>query len=115
MENPSPFSAPGGIEVPQIGNPLPSGNTITPTHRMHHITGTATIKNIAISSLWPDFIGPVILLADAGNLWTWDDTGNIAVALTGNVVAGLAYPFAYDRQLGFWYPLNTVFGIPLIL
>jgi len=109
MENPSPFSAPGGIEVPQIGNPLASGTTITPTHRMHHITGTGTIKNISVASLWPDFIGPVILLADADNLWTWDATGNIAAAITtGNVVAGLAYPFAYDRQLSKWYPLNTV-------
>jgi hypothetical protein len=109
MENPSPFSAPGGIEVPQIGNPLASGTSIVPTHRMHHIIGTGTIKNISIASLWPDFIGPVILLADAGNLWTWDATGNIAAAIsTGAVVAGLAYPFAYDRQLGKWYPLNTV-------
>lgn len=109
MENPSSFASPGGIEIPQIGNALASAATITPTHRMHHITGVETIKNIAISSLWPDFIGPLFLLADS-ELWTWDDTGNIAVGLGSGkfVVPGNAYPFVYDRTVAKWYPMSDV-------
>jgi hypothetical protein len=109
MENPSLFASPGGIEIPQIGNPLASDAIIYPTHRMHHVTGTNYIKNISTRFLWPDFIGPLFLLADS-DLWTWDDTGNIAASLGSGktVVAGNAYPFVYDRTVAKWYPMSDV-------
>jgi len=99
METPYTYWGPSGIEAPQIGNPIVAGSTITPTHRVHHITGTGTIS--VINAPWADFVGPIILVADEA--FSWDDSGNITVGLSPAVV-GEAYPFYFDRQKSKWYP-----------
>jgi len=105
MEKVADFASPGGMQVAQIGNPLTSDTIIYPTHRMHHVTGANLIKSISTRYLSDDFVGPIILLADAN--WTWDATGNIA-ALGDAVVVGRAYPFWFDRQTAKWYPIGTI-------
>lgn len=99
METPYTYWGPSGIEAPQIGNPIVAAGIITPTHRVHHITGTGIIS--VINPPWADFVGPIILIADGE--FGWDESGNIAASFTPAVI-GEAYPFYYDRQIGKWYP-----------
>lgn len=105
LENIERFANPGGIGAGQIGSPIASAATIAPTHKMHHVTGTATIKTITPPH--PDFAGPIVLLADG--IWTWDATGNIAYDYSDRVVVvGTSYYFYYDRSLNKWFPPGLV-------
>jgi hypothetical protein len=93
----------GGEFQQMVGGVIGSDETISPTRQLHHVTGVATISTIVPP--WPDFMGPIYLVADGA--WGWDDSGNIATTLDGNVViANNVYGFVYDRVDALWYPFS---------
>ena len=95
------FISPGGIQADEVGSPLASSDTITPDRLIHEVTGTEVISTIIPP--YPDFMGPIFLLAE--DSWSWDDNGNITVPSDGDVVPGLAYPFFFNRVRSLWYPI----------
>lgn len=83
------------------GNDLASAATITPTHDIHHVTGTATITTINVPS--PSFCGRVTFILD-GNLDFSPTGGNISRLVNG--VINVAFSFIYDPGTSKWYPDN---------
>lgn len=81
-----------------IGNNIASASTITPTHDVHHITGSTNIDIINVPS--PDFCGRVTFIMD-GNL-DFQTSGNIGRAV--NAVIHVCVSFVYDPGLGKWFP-----------
>lgn len=59
------------------GATLKSGPSLTLTNRIHHVSGTAAIKNIVVPS---GVGGDIILVPDAA--WTTVTGGNIGAAFT---------------------------------
>jgi len=78
-----------------------SANVITPLLQVHHVNDNGLIKTItvpdAIGSYGP-FTGTIVLIPD--QVFTWDTTGNIALA--GTAVVGKALHMTYDGTS--WYP-----------
>jgi hypothetical protein len=93
------FANAGIAPAKLIGPALASAATIAPTHGIHHVTGVVAIVNITLPA--PDFVGTIVLIADA--IWTWTNAGNIAVAGT-TTAAGRAFRFTYDPATAKWYP-----------
>ena len=83
---------PGGVNV---GPNIASAASISPTHRVHHITGTAAITTIVLP--YVGFTGKLTFIADAA--FTMATGGNIAAAITA--VANKSYEFVFDGTL--WY------------
>lgn len=86
--------------VQGVGPNLASATTISPTHPLHHVTGTAAITTITPP---PGFSGPIWLIADG--TWTLATGGNIAAAVTA--VDRLAVQLVYDPQTSLWYPVGV--------
>mgnify|MGYP001572384514 CR=1 FL=1 len=88
---------PGG----KVGPPIASAASITLTHGIHHITGTAAISTI-VPPLTGNFQGEVTLIADAA--WTLATGGtepnDIAKAVTA--VANEAIDLVHDGST--WFP-----------
>lgn len=63
--------------TPGVGAVLASGPTITPTHRVHHVSGIVTIDTIATTNVG---VGETLVLIPDGTWATTDVGGNIAVA-----------------------------------
>ena len=79
-----------------VGDPIPSSNTIEPTHQIHHITGTLSISNI-ISPL--GFAGELMLIPDGP--WKTDTTGNIKNAITA--IVDRLVRCIYDNKSHKWF------------
>jgi hypothetical protein len=81
---------------------LASGNTIAPQQVINSISGTAVIKTITVPAMIQAMGGGVIYLLPTA-IWTWDTTGNIAVA--GTAVVGRAVTFVWDGWVtSKWHP-----------
>jgi hypothetical protein len=96
---------PNNYGVGGAGNPVSSpsalsvtANVVTPTGLVSHV-GAGLIKTITVP--WVGFGGFIVLIADA--VFTWDATGNIALAGTSTAI-GRAILFTYDQVAGKWYP-----------
>lgn len=86
-----------------VGPPIASANTIAPTYPIHQVTGAVTLKTITVPRA--DFSGgPLILISAAAATWTYDATGNIAVAPIAAPRAGEALVLFYDPTTSKWYP-----------
>lgn len=99
------------IAPPTIGANIDTGamvpaNTIAPTHKNHIVLGAGLIKTI--TPPWAGFTGTVVLIAGAGSAFTWDATGNIAIASAAAPSVGKAVHFTYVPVTGKWYPSSTV-------
>lgn len=84
------FSGYGGLQNKIVGAILASAATIAPTHKVHHISGTAAIATISVP--WDGFQGEIILIPDA--IFTWTAAGNIALA--GTAVVNKAIIMTFD-------------------
>jgi hypothetical protein len=82
------------------GADIASAATITITHMVHYITGTAAI--VTINLPWPTF-GGIVWLVAAG-AFTWTAAGNIMG--TGTAVADKAHGFLWVPSKQKWYPLT---------
>ena len=91
----SPGFAPGLMTE---GATLASAATVTPTHRVHYISGTAEITTITLP--YPGFMGDVVFIP--AGAFTLNTGGNIAVAATA--VAKRAMRLTYSVKMGLWYP-----------
>jgi hypothetical protein len=92
------FLSPGGSSRDLIGSPIASEETIFPTHLIHHVSGTETIKTI--TPPYESFSGPIYLIAD--DTWSWNTEGNIAIP--GAARLNQANGFLYSRSFSKWYP-----------
>src|SRR5215831_17767793 len=89
----------GGLSNQVVGAVLASANTLpTPDHLIHHVSGTAVIKTIPVP--YAGFGGVLILIPDA--IFTWDTTGNLALA--GTAVVNKALFLVYDTLGAKWVP-----------
>lgn len=104
----------GNLSVQGVGATLASAATITPTHSIHHVSGTTTIEKIDLpymegvdsvggaARLVPIHTGPIFLIPDG----LWDTgvvappDGNIAIATTA--VVNQVLVMVFDGEL--WYP-----------
>jgi len=80
-----------------VGPGLASATTISPSHPVHHVTGTAAIQTI---SLPPGMTGPLRIIPDAA--FTLGTSGNIAKATTA--IVGQVLILTYDPETTKWYP-----------
>lgn len=100
---PAQLSPPGPN---RIGPPLASAGSpagfLSPTHPVHHVTGTSAITNINPPD--PAFQGSVTFIADA--IWTWTAAGtDNSIGIAGTVTAaGKSVTFTYDPMTKRWYP-----------
>lgn len=93
------FTEPGSLLHNIVGADLASAATITPTHKIHRVTGTAAIVNITVP--YPGFAGTIILIPTA--IWTWTAAGNISNA--GTVTAATTpVQFTYNPVTAKWHP-----------
>lgn len=84
-----------------VGRPIASAPTIAPTNRVHHITGTSVISNIAVISSQPSgFAGTFCAIPDG--VFTTTTTGNIALA--SKAAIGRQLCWTYDPSTLKWYP-----------
>jgi hypothetical protein len=98
MSTPTPERWGVGNEHNQvIGGDLVSGTTIVPTHRIHYVTGTGAIVNIALP--WPNFSGDLVLIPQGA--FTTTIAGNVATALTA--VADRPIILFYVPSKGKWF------------
>lgn len=74
-------------------------NTIAPTHRYHMVSGTGLVKTITLPD--PSFQGSITFIATG--IWTWDATGNIAIAGT-TTAAQKTHTFTYSPIDKKWHP-----------
>lgn len=84
-----------------LGGVLASASSITPTHNMHHISGSTNINTIVPPN--PEFCGIVLLVTDDANL-SYTTSGNIT-RLIGSTI-GVAYMFVYDPGIQKWRPVS---------
>lgn len=84
-----------------------SANTITIANvPVTFISGTTLIKTINVPTAWvgtANYGGKITLIPTGA--WTWDATGNIAVA--GTAVVSKALDLIFDKGTGKWYPSYT--------
>lgn len=99
------WSNPGGAMDPtdKVGAILASAATITPTHPIHHISGTTEITKITLP--WERFVGKLTLIPDAAFTLATGGTGPGAIGKAATAVAGKAMDLYYDGAL--WYPSYT--------
>lgn len=88
---------PGNEHNQCVGADLASAATITPTHRIHYITGTAEIATITLP--WNTFSGDLVLIPDGA--FTIATSGNIITAVTA--VANRPLILTYHPAKGKWY------------
>lgn len=91
----------GVIAVSRGAALVVTANTIAPTAAIHHV-GAGLIKTITpiAGTGARTFEGTLVLIPDAA--FTWDATGNIAVA--GLAVVNKALHMTYDANAALWYP-----------
>lgn len=80
-------------------NVMASATTIAPTYHVTRVSGTTTIGTITVP--YVGFSGSIVLAATG--IWTWDTTGNIAIAGTVTTALG-AVIFTYSQYAAKWYP-----------
>ena len=83
-----------------LGNSIVSASSITPTHDVHHLTGTNTINTIVPPS--PDFCGMVTFIVEESCSFT-SSGGNIARSVSVSVTL-TALQFIYNPNTSKWYP-----------
>lgn len=96
---------------PNVGPNIDTGamvpaNTIAPTHYMHVLLGAGLIKTI--TPPYPAFSGTIVLIAGAGSAFTWDATGNIALASAAAPSVGKAVLMSFNPVTAKWYPHSSV-------
>lgn len=77
--------------------------TITPTHDIHHVTGTPVNGYVNISTInvpSPSFCGVLYLVGD--NNLSFDNSGNID--FNGSISSKRVIAFYYDPDTSKWYP-----------
>lgn len=79
-----------------LGAPLASAGTITPTRRVHKVTGTTTISTITPPA---GFAGELVLIPTGA--WATDTAGNIANVITAT--ANVPVIAVYDPSAAKWY------------
>lgn len=84
--------------APGTGAVLASASTITPTSRVHHVSGTSTVSTIGAAGMIDGEI--LTLIPDAAFATTTG--GNIALGTTG--VVNRAIRFVWDATAAKWYP-----------
>ncbi len=84
--------------TPGTGAPIASGATITPTNRVHHITGAGSISTISAAGMMDGEV--LTLIPDAP--FTTVTGGNIAVSSTAAV--SRAMRFIFDASTAKWFP-----------
>lgn len=91
-----------GIQLADgIGASITSASTITPTNRVHHITGTAAITTIVPpTSQAAGFSGIFCAIPDAA--FTTTTAGNIALAT--NAIVNRQLCWSYDPAASKWFP-----------
>lgn len=82
-------------QVQGVGTVLASAPTLALTNAIHHVSGTAAIKNIMPTG---GFTGPVWLIPDG--LWTTVTGGNIGLGTIA--VVGKALTMVFDGTK--WWP-----------
>jgi len=96
------FTGPGGQFNDLIGPKLTAAATLAPTKLVHHVTGTTAVTTI--TPPWPDFVGPLYLIADS--VFSWTLGGNIGAVQATTLIAAQAYGFIYDRKAAKWYSIG---------
>lgn len=91
------FTEPGSLLHNIVGPDLASAATVTPTHKIHRVSGTAAIATITVP--YPGFAGSVIFIPTA--IWTWTAAGNILVAGT-TTAATSPVTFTYNPVTDKW-------------
>ena len=84
--------------APGTGSALASGLVITPTSRVHHVSGASTISTITAAGMIDGEI--LTLIPDAAFATTTG--GNVALATTG--VVNRALQLVWDATAAKWYP-----------
>ena len=84
--------------TPGTGSVLASASVITPTNRVHHVSGTSTVSTITATGMIDGEI--LTLVPDAAFATTTG--GNIALGTTG--VVNRAIRFVWDATTVKWYP-----------
>lgn len=82
-----------------IGPVIPSAASIALSASIHHVSGTAAIKNI---TPLPNSFGPASLIADGA--WSLVAGGNIGVSAPVTATVGRHIHLIYDGAN--WYPAN---------
>lgn len=90
------INPPGGF----VGPVLASDTTITITHPIHHVSGTAAINTIAPP--YTGFVGTITLIADAAFTMATGGTSGSAIGTAVTAVASQALDMVYDGST--WYP-----------
>jgi hypothetical protein len=84
--------------APGTGSVLASAPVITPTSRVHHVSGTSSVSTITATGMIDGEI--LTLIPDA--VFATTTGGNIALATTG--VVNRAIRFVWDATAAKWYP-----------
>ena len=85
--------------APGTGSVLASGSIITPTSRLHHVSGTSTVSTITAAGM---IDGEILTLIPDAAFATTSTGGNVALGTTG--VVNRAIRFIWDATATKWYP-----------
>lgn len=86
-----------GIE----GATLVSAAAIAPTHRIHHVSGTAEITDITLP--WEGFAGDIVLIPADAFTGATGGTAGTALATAFTAVANRPLHLTYVPSSGLWY------------
>lgn len=90
------INPPGGFRGPALA----SSATISPTHPIHHVTGTESITTIVPP--FTGFVGEIRLIADGAFTMTTGGTSGSAIGTAVTAVANQALAMLFDGST--WYP-----------
>lgn len=90
------INPPGGF----VGPVLASSATVTPTHPIHHVSGTESVTTIPPP--FTGFVGTLTLIADAAFTMATGGTSGSAIGTAVTMVASQAIDLVYDGTT--WYP-----------
>lgn len=91
---------------PNIDTTTIVNNVLVPTAKYHVLLANGLIKNI--TPPYAGFSGTIGLIAGLGSAFTWDATGNIALASAAAPSVGKIVFMTYIPTTGKWYPHSSV-------
>lgn len=86
-----------------VGADLASGTTVTPTAKIHKVTGSSAISNITLP--WAGFQGTIVFIPTGAWSLATGGSAYTAIGLAATAVTGKAMFLTYVDNL--WYPSYT--------